>query len=221
MVYIQNADDFKDLSSEKEFTLRLYALCKAIATNPRDVRIYERLVDYIDVDEGGTERDVWLRNSILDCPIPGIVHIIAGTRELIRGDISGGKTSWDIAQYQFQTTEFVTHRLLSVAIRMRPKFGEGELLETALELFPEQHMLHETRGIILKDQGQYEEAIKEFKIVEKKMPGLITVHKHLKDCYEQTNNDEAARASALRVEEILDSLDAKERELFEKALKKL
>ncbi len=221
LVYIQNADDFTDTTVEGNFRLRLFALCKAIATNPRDVKIYARLVEYIDTDVNEKERDVWLRNSILDCPIPGVVHIIIGTRELLRGDVVAGKISWDIAQHQFGTTEFVTHRLLSIAVRKDPKFGAGKLLDTALLLFPDQYMLYETRGAIKKGQGLYEEAIEDFEIVVEKMDDLITVHKHLADCYEEVGDAEKAAFHATRVSEILNQVDQKERELYEKVLNDL
>jgi tetratricopeptide (TPR) repeat protein len=221
LVYIQNADDFEDTSREQNFRRRLYALCKAIATNPRDVKIYDRLVEYIDTEASETEPDVWLRNSVDECPIPGVVHILIGTRMLLRGDVVGGKTRWDIAQHQFGTTEFVTHRLLSIAIRKEPKFGQGKLLDTALLLFPDQYMLYETRGAIRKGQQRYEEAIADFLIVLEKMPELITVHKHLKDCYEKIGDTEKSAIHQKRVLEILDQVDAKERELYERVLKDL
>ena len=235
LVHIQNADDFKDIGTEEHFRKRLFALCKAIARNPRDVKIYDRLVEYMDVETEGEKRDVWLRNSILDCPIPGVVHILIGIREMLRGDVVAGKTSWDIAQHQFGTTEFVTHRLLSIAIRKEPRYGETDLLDTALLLFPDQYMLYETRGSIikgkadlLKAQGNeaearqmYLEAIKDFKIVMEKVPDLITVHKHLQDCYEGLGDTENAKIHEDRVAELLDEIDEKQRELYQRVLNQL
>lgn len=231
LVHIQNADDFLDISTEDFFRRRLFALCKAIATNPRDVRIYDRLVEYMDVDTDKERRDVWLRNAILDCPIPGVVHILIGVREMLRGDVLAGKTSWDIAQHQFGTTEFVTHRLLSVAIRKKPEYGETNLLDSALALFPDQYMLYETRGAIKKGKASvlmkqeshamYEGAIKDFMIVLEKVPDLITVHKHLKDCYTALGNTEKAEYHAEKVKELLELVDAKQRELYEKVLNQL
>ena len=231
LVHIQNADDFIDISTEDAFRKRLFALCKAIATNPRDVRTYDRLVEYLDVDTDKERRDVWLRNSILDCPIPGVVHILIGIREMLRGDVLAGKTSWDIAQHQFGTTEFVTHRLLSVAIRKKPEYGETNLLDSALALFPDQYMLYETRGAIKKgkasvlmkqeSQNMYEAAIKDFMIVLEKVPDLITVHKHLTDCYEALGNKEKADYHEQKVKELLDLIDEKQRELYERVLNQL
>ena len=235
LVHIQNADDYKDTTTEEAFRKRLFALCKAITTNPRDVKIYDRLVEYIDVDLDAEQRDVWLRNSISDCPIPGVVHILIGTRELLRGDVVAGKTSWDIAQHQFGTTEFVTHRLLSIAIRKRPEYGESNLLSTALLLFPDQYMLYETRGAIKKntavellDQGKKQEAmtmfrdaIEDFKTVLKKVPDLITVHQHLKDCYEYIGDSANMAIHADRVQELLELIDQKQRELYERVLDEL
>ena len=149
------------------------------------------------------------------------MHILIGTRELLRGDVVAGKTSWDIAQHQFGTTEFVTHRLLSVAIKKRPDFGEGDLLNTALLLFPDQYMLYETRGAIKKNTGQIEEAIEDFLIVIEKVPDLITVHKHLKDCYEKLGNEEKAAFHRERVAELLLQVEEDRRELYEKVLDSL
>ena len=221
LVHMKNADDFKDLNDPTQFQNRLFALCKAIATNPKDVNIYDRLVDYIDVEVDSPERDVWLRNSILDCPIPGVVHILIGTRELLRGDVAAGKTSWDIARHQFGTTEFVTHRLLSVAIRKRPEFGEGDLLNTALLLFPSQYMLYETRGALAKQNGNCKEAIADFETVLDKVPDLITAHKHLKDCFKELGSVEKSEYHAGKVEELLDRVDLADRERYETILNQL
>ena len=221
LVHIKNADDFDDLENEESFRTRLFALCKAIATNPKDVKIYDRLVDYIDVEVDKPERDKWLRNSILDCPIPGVVHILIGTRELLRGDVVAGKTSWDIARHQFGTTEFVTHRLLSVAIKKRPEFGEGDLLDTALLLFPSQYMLYETRGMIRKNQEKYQEAIGDFETVLEKVPDLITAHKYLKDCYAATNEPGKSKFHGDKVEELLERIDVKERARYVEVLNQL
>jgi len=164
-----------------------------------------------------------------------VVHILIGTRELLRGDVAAGKTSWDIAQHQFGTTEFVTHRLLSVAIKKRPEYGESNLLNTALLLFPDQYMLYETRGAIkkgkaakLKDEGNsldapkmYQSAIDDFKTVLEKVPDLITVHKHLKDCYEAVGDIANAEIHEQKVKELLDQVDEKQRELYEKVLNNL
>jgi tetratricopeptide (TPR) repeat protein len=232
LVYLRNADDFKDISKEENFRNRLYALCKAISTNPRDVKIYDRLFEYLDVDQDAENHDVWLRNSILDCPIPGVVHILIGARAMLRDQINEGRNHWEIAQHQFSTTEFVTHRLLSIAIRKDPKCGEGELLDTAILLFPDQYMLYETRGAIKKREAillleqqdevgaraKSESAIEDFKIVVEKVPDLITVHKHLMDCYEQIGDTDSTTIHASRVQDALDKVDEKQRKLYQKVL---
>jgi tetratricopeptide (TPR) repeat protein len=231
-VHIQNADDFKDISKEVNFRKRLFALCKAISTNPRDVKIYDRLVEYLDVDQDAENRDLWLRNSIINCPIPGVVHILIGTRALLRDDVVAGKNSWEIAQYQFGTTEFVTHRLLSVAIRKDPKFGQSKLLDTALLLFPNQYMLYETRGVSKKReaimllaqqnqqeaQAKFDEAIEDFLSVLEKMPDLITANKHLQDCYEKIGDADNMAVYAKRVQDILGKVDENRRAMYEKVL---
>ena len=235
LVYVRNADDFTDLSKEENFRFRLYALCKAIKSNPRDVKIYDRLVEYMDVEADFEQRDVWLRNSILNCPIPAVIHILIGTREMIRGDVVAGNTSWDIAQHQFGTTEFFVHRLLSVAIRKVPEYGEGGLLDSAILHFPGQYMLYETRGAKKKREAKamllegreeeakqkFDEVIDDLKTVLEKVPDLITTHKHLEDCYEKIGDAESMAFHAKRVQELLSKIDEKQRELYEKVLNKL
>ncbi len=235
LVYIQNADDFKDISTEANFRNRLFALCKAIAMNPRDVKIYDRMVEYLDVEVDAEKRDVWLRNSVLDCPIPGVVHILIGARSLLRDNVNEGKAHWDIAKQQFGTTEFVTHRLLSIAIRKNPKCGEGKLLDGAILLFPDQYMLYETRGTIKKREAmlllgqqnqqaakqKFEEAIEDFKIVVEKVPTLITANKHLADCYEKIGDTDNMAIHTKRVSDALDKVDEKKRQLYQKVLDKM
>jgi tetratricopeptide (TPR) repeat protein len=221
LISLQNADDFVDLEDEQQFRLRLFALCKAIQSNPRDTRIYRRLMDYVDIDRGGPIRDAWLRNSILGCPIPGVIHIILGMRELSRDNIVQGQSHWDIAQQQFGTTEFVVHRLIATAVQQDDKYVEGQIISKAIEMFPEQYMLYETRGALKKGEGRYEDALKDFKIVVEKVPERISVHKHLSDCYEKLGQAELAKIHKNRVEEILDQLDQRNREEYEKLLEQL
>lgn len=221
LIHIQNADDFSDTSTEENFRKRLFALCNAISSSPRDVKIYKRLIEYIDVDLDSERRDVWLRNSILDCPTPGIVHILIGTREIIRGDIVAGKTSWDIAQHQLGTTDYVVHRLLSVAMKDDPECGKGDLLDTAILQFPNQYMLYETRGAFKKGEQKFDEAIDDFKNVVEKVPGLIIGHKHLSDCYGKIGDSKKMAIHADRVQEILASLDEEKRELYKRMLDSL
>jgi beta-lactamase regulating signal transducer with metallopeptidase domain/tetratricopeptide (TPR) repeat protein len=232
LIYLQNADDFIDISTEKNFRKRLYALCKAISTNPRDVKIYDRLTEYLDVEVDPDRRDVWLRNSIIECPIPGVVHILIGAREILRGDVVAGKTNWEIGQHQFGTMEFVTHRLLSVAIRKHPKYGEGKLLDTAISVAPNQYMLYETRGVIKKREAillsakqnqegareKFDEAIEDLKVVVEKMPELITANKHLQDCYEKIGDVDNVAVHTKRVQDKLDKVDEERRALYEKVL---
>lgn len=218
LVHIQNADDFIEIDNETNFRERLFALCNAIAINPGDVRIYDRLFEYTDIDIDPKRRDVWLRNSILECRIPGVVHILLGIRELRRGDPVAGKTSWDIAQHQFSTTPFVVHRLLSVAMRKDPQFGKGELLETALSRFPDQYLLYETRGLLKKQNQKFEEAIDDFKIVIEKEPGLLAAHQNLSDCYEKIGDLKNMAIHKKRAEEILQSFNETQRKQISNVL---
>lgn len=221
LISLQNADDFPDLENEEHFRKRLFALCKAIASNPRDTQIYDRLMDYIDIDQGGPQRDSWLRNSILDSPISGVCHIILGMRELARDNIVQGQAHWDIAQQQFGSTEFVVHRLLSVAVRRDKKYIEGQMVTKAIEMFPDQTMLYETRGTINKMAGEYEVALQDFEYVVKKSPESLSIHKHLADCYAEIGQSDKAQIHQARVREILDALDEKDREIYEAALESL
>lgn len=72
-----------------------------------------------------------------------------------------------------------------------------------------------------ESQNMYEAAIKDFMIVLEKVPDLITVHKHLTDCYEALGNKEKADYHEQKVKELLDLIDEKQRELYERVLNQL
>ncbi len=220
LVFLQQADDFPDLTDESQFRLRLFALCRAIQTNPRDADIYLRLLDYIDVEEG-EQHDRWLRNSTDQCPIPSIIHIILGTREIIRGNIVNGQARWDIAQQQFGTTEMVIHRLLSFAVNEDEKYAQDSLITKAIEMFPEQYRLYETRGALARKADNYSQAITDLEVVIKHHPELLTAHEMLADCYEKVGNNEKSDFHRKKIEELLEELEEKEREALQKVLEKI
>ena len=235
LVHLQNADDFVSMNTERSYRMRLFALCRAIQANPRDAAIYQRLLDFVDVefDADKPEREVWLRDSILpridpmtgdkvECPIPGIVHLLIGVRQLAKGDVVQGQKHWRIGQQHFETSEMVIHRLISVASQREKGFPRiGEIVTLAIEFFPDQPMLYETRGAMLKEEGRYSDALSDFEIVLEKLPNLLTVHKHVADCYRQLSQPDKAAYHDQRVREILDQLNAEERELYQQMLEGL
>ena len=150
LVHIQNADDFANPTDEKSYRERLFALCRAVQVNPRDAKIYKRLLEYVGRDEEGVPEDEWLDNAIVGCPIPGMVHILIGVREVRRGNIVEGFKHWEISKFQFPTSEIVVHRLIAMAAQ--PNSGvsnTGELISLAIEIFPNQVLLYETRAKLL------------------------------------------------------------------------
>ena len=228
LVFLQNADDFKLMRNEQEFRLRLFALCNAIKANPRDIGIYQRLVEYIDIDAGQPEREAWLQNSIVGqspedkCPIPGVVHILIGTREIIRGNVVEGQEYWRIGQHEYKTAQLVVHRLIAVAAQSEEGFPHvDEMVSLAIEMFPDQPMLYETRGAIHKKEGRIEDALLDFNVVVERIPDSITVHQHMADCYVALGNEAKAEYHASRVKEILEELDAEQQKVYEQILNDL
>ena len=222
LVHIQNADDFANPTDEESYRERLFALCRAVRVNPRDAKIYKRMLEYIGDDTEGAPEDEWLNNSVIGCPTPGMVHILIGIREVRRGNVVKGQKHWEISQFQFSSAEVVAHRLIAVA--SQPNSGisnTGELISLAIEMFPGQTLLYETRASLLMSEKRYADAIDDLLLMAEKMPKLLSVRQQLVNAYTKTGENAKAAEQSKEIDRLLKGVDAKTAATFREALGKM
>ena len=226
LIYLTKADDFNNLEDEESFRERLYALCLAIRTNRGQLEIYQRLVDYIDVNKGSPQRDVWLRNMTTDSPSPNVVHIILGMRNLIKGDVVEARARWNIAKNQFAADEIIVY-LLEVAVRQKREIGSPELVSKTFELLPRQYALYRTRAHAARNAQDYEQAIADFEAAlkdyfqsrsDKETLAEMKTREFLIDCYQKVGNEEKARFHRAITDAQFVKLGPKDQELITKLL---
>ena len=221
-VHIQNADDYANPTDEESYRQRLFALCRAVQVNPRDAQIYARLLEYVHGEEEGGPQDEWLDNAIIGCPIPGMVHILIGIREVRRGNVVRGQKHWEISQFQFPSSELVAHRLIAIAAQSNSGVSNsGELISLAIEMFPGQTLLYETRAKLLMSENRYDDAIADLEIMIDKMPNLLSVRQLLANAYKKTGRGDEAEVQLEEIENLLNQVGSEKAAKFREALNEL
>ncbi len=222
-VMIQNADDFPDLTDPVQYKIRLHRLCDAINRNVMSRDACLRLLDYAVLTEDTQERGIWLRDAIIECPNPAVIHILIGIQEIGKGNFVLAQEQWRIAEHESPAAALIVNFLIDVATNERPEDFENlmDMVTVAIELFAKQPGLYLTRAKFLIKEGRIDEAIKDLKFTIGAMPRSVVAHKNLIKCYELKNDKEAADQQREALEDILVSLDVEERKRVEAILDRM
>ena len=164
-----------------------------------------------------TEKSQWLRESIFGCPNPAVIHVILGMQEIKSGNYVQGQKHWRIADQQFDLSQYIVNNMIELAVTENPEVY-GNLLNmitVAMELFPDQAALYQTRGLYHKNQEQYPEAIKDLEYAAEKMPSLISARTLLADCYRAIDDQENAQRVQLDIDRLIMNLDDTQRRMVE------
>lgn len=246
-IYVEKSGDFTDMSNRTQYRNRLNSLCEAIRLNQTNRIVYLKMLDFIGkkrtaepiVDQSTKNKqqdsvagrridfsganDLWLNDSIVGCPAPGVVHALLGMREISKGNVSEGEKHWRMAEQQFQRTQFVINNLIDVAAKERPDEFSNilDMVTLGIELFPDQPVFYQTRGVFLLNQGKIDEAIKDLVYASEQLPSMISLHKYLITCYEKLGDDQKALEQEIILEAKLNELDAIDRRRVEEAIRRL
>lgn len=213
-VLIRKADFVKDVSSERDYRLRLEIISQAILAEPSLITGYERLLDFVAPENEDENHDQWLRRSVIGSRAPGIPHIVMGMRALDRRESLEGLRHWQIASRQALHTQHIINLLISYSHQhASERFTNlADIASVAIESFPSHFPLYLTRGKIYLAEERYEDALKDLDIAVKKFPESILVHEALATVYGKIDRpDDAQRhldlATELKLEQNLKSTE--------------
>lgn len=235
MVKLENAGDFKDMNDRLQYTQRLVLLCEAILLNPFDSKAGIEVIDFIaqsnekklDNITGISHEQVrmdWLTGigsyytdpdeRKLSPRVRSVVHVLTGIQEISTGNVSGGKKYWKIAERQNENIHYVVNLLLQVIALQRPdEFSNVfDMISLAIELFPEQPRFYATRGVYLRRQKRYEEAITDLKHASDEDQESHLLYFYLVDCYQKLGDE----TNAQEYQALLDGILSRKNELLRK-----
>ena len=239
-IFIEKSSEFKNMSDRDEYRNRINALCQSIGLNQQNRVVYLKLLDFIGTKKPadmtnsqttGIEQrldfsganDLWLGDSIIESPVPGVIHALLGMREISNGNVDKGETHWQMAEKQFLFTQVVIKNLIDVAAKERPNEFSNmlDMITLGIELFPDQPGYYQTRGVYLMNQNRIEDAIKDLIFASEKLPNTLSLQKYLVECYEKLGDDEKRLKHERLLNEMLDELSAIDRLNVERQLERI
>ena len=208
------ADQFTNMDDPDQFRERLFALCDAISKNPRSQEVYERLVEYASPANDPENKAIWLRDAILGCPNPAVVHVILGMQEIADGNFLQGQKHWRIANQQFRLASLVVNQMISASfMRGNEVFANtGDMITAAIDLFPEQSLLYYTKGRYLKESGNYEEAMVPLQEAIDKMEVFIPARLDMVETLRELGREEEALDVERKLQKLISELDENDRQ---------
>ena len=165
-VLVVKANSVKSLENQRNLRFHLIALARAIRTDIRNVEAYRALAKFIDKKELTKEQSVWINELVLERGIKGIMHVLVGMQQIVDGQIEPGRNHWEIARQQYSFTPNVIYNLIEVSVKDDADLDHRkiELIEVAMQLFPNQSALKVTRGSFLLRDKKYQEALEDFEV---------------------------------------------------------
>ncbi len=222
-VSVLKADDFESIEDKENYTGRLYALCEAIKANKRSQAAYSRLLEYAAPDTLQEEKAFWLRDAILGCPNPAVIHVILGMQQIKAGNFVQGQKHWRIAdsQYGMSQAQLIVNNMLERAVHEKPdEFGDMlDMITVAMELFPDQAGLYQTRAMYYETKNQYPEAIKDLDYVIEKMPSMFSARQLLLECYQAIDDQENADRVQQDIDQFVSELDQNQQLIVQQFLR--
>ncbi len=240
-VYAKRASDFKNMNDRADYQMRLFSLCKALQMNQSNRDVYVQLLKMIEepgressipseqpadlasVNREISDREMWLKESVVGGPEPAVIHALLGLQAISAGDFSAGKLHWRIAERQFGRSQIVINNLIDIAAK---DFGSEfnnvlEMITLGIELFPDEAVFYRTRGVYFMTQEKWEDAIRDFVYTTGEMPNMIPIHQYLVECYERLGDSKNVHEQKIILEEKLSQLTQDERKRIEAAIKRL
>ncbi|MEM9409714.1 MAG: hypothetical protein AAGA30_01285, partial [Planctomycetota bacterium] len=215
-IEVERARTYVEMDDETQFLSKLYAICEAIKTDVQVPQGYNELLYFVDGFESDSDKDDWLRDSILgidigsksanmDPRIPGVIHIVIGFRDILAGEIDNGEKHWEIAGQQFQLTPFAINYLLQVYIEERDVdvARRDELVTTAIEMYPQSPHFYATRGRYFLDDENYKGAIEDLEFAAARIPKAKTIFENLIECYNAIEDPENAAKYQAKIDELI------------------
>ena len=170
---------------------------------------------------------IWLNDAMIGCRSPemaGVIHAMLGMREIADGNVSDGEKHWRISDKQLPgRAKVVVNQLIDVAAMERPSDFPNmlDMITLGIEMFPDEPVYYQTRGVFLMGQGKYDEAVKDLVYASEKLPQNVVLDKYLVDCYEKLGNQRKKLDHEIILEEKLSTLANNERKIVEANLKLL
>ena len=220
-ISIIRADDIESIDDPESFKQKLFALCEALRINPRLASAYSRIIDFAAPKTLQQEKKLWIRDCIIGCPNPAVIHVILGMQEIRDGDFVQGHEHWKIADNQFELAQYLVNNLIEIAVTERSEeFGNLlDMITVALELFPDQAALYQTRGMYYKKKKQFQEAINDLQFAVEKLPNLIQGRQELVECYTAIGDTKNASSVQRDLDKLVQKLDDNQRQNFERELR--
>ena len=212
-VYTAKADQYENLDDQEQYRNRLFQLCEAVKTNPFSSPVYERLIEYAVPANDPENKAIWLRDAILGCPNPAVIHVILGMQEIADGNFLQGQKHWRIADQQSQIAQLAVNQLIAVSFRGDTEFFEntGDMITVAIEMFPEQFLLYHTQGRFLCRKGEFEAAVEPLRHAVSNMASFIPARIELVDALRELGREEEAKAAEREMEQVISGLNENQR----------
>lgn len=216
-------------ADEQSFSQRLDALAAFMVEQPNNSIIGDRLIRELGV--GSEDSEIAnhlsrLEQAKLVVRNPEIVHLLLGIGYASQGQIEIASTNWRIAGIRdMEKSEQILRTLLTLMVdKYQTEFQNVlDAVSLAMEMYPNQPLFYEVRGIYWKNQNRFQEAIADFSHAAATIspPRNFTAHLQLVECYEALDNTELANDHRRTLQKMINTAGPSDRRVMEVMLKQV
>ncbi len=223
-VFLENAENNSDLDDRVQYERRLSSICACLNSTIRERRAYQMLIGMIRHNQNQPEKFEWLQDTLLNTPKLAVNHLLigchlihTGVKEADEDKVTRGTSHWKIAYRIEPAAQLMLSNILEIAISLeslRPENIE-EMIAQAIEIFPDQSLLHQSSGLLAISKNDFEGAISnlETAVATDKFP--VIPHSLLEKCFEAIGNADKALYHRSSAEELIAKLAPNQKELVQ------
>lgn len=225
-IYFEAAAKIKSIDDEQDFKNKLDYLCLSLSYDEsnKDAQFY-LLSDYI-FPQLNQDQQTWIADAALGGAYPAGVRVAIGVRAAIRKDFRTADKNFRTASNANQDIGMMVEGLAyySICSRTVPDDRMVEMVEMAVDIFPNTPQLKRTRGTLNMFQKNFEDAAADFKSYIDDSSSdefCIWSRRLMAEAYRKTGNADAAELADMRIKKMMNSLSSKDKQVAESILRKV
>jgi tetratricopeptide (TPR) repeat protein len=192
---------------------QLQYLEKALAANPRDVRVLARVAEITSLSDAQAERARELLSPLLaEGKAPALVHTILGSLAANQGNFERAQVHLEQACRLNPLGAVAMNNLAWLLSNIEtPKLDRAlQLANQAIDIEPSAGRFRETRGQILVKLERWSEAITDLEIALQELPELVEIHDALAKAYAALGDPQLAKVYRDKAQELRDKQPVEE-----------
>ena len=224
-LYFEAAKKIGSLEEEQNFKDKLDLLCLSLSYDETNKKSQHLLLAEYIFPRLNEDQQAWIADAAIGGKYPAGVRVTIGMRAAIRNNFDTASKNLRTAANANQGVGLMVNGLAYYSIYSRtiPDDRMVELVEMAVDIFPNTPQLLRTRGTLNMFMNNFEDAASDFQAYLDAATDEFCIwsRRMMAEAYRKTGNSAAAELADMRIKKAMNNLPSKEKQVADAILQKV